>query len=293
MANTQVVYNRYQGRWAPSGSISVDAPDMATAIRLMAVMKGSEPLNVSMVESGVTIAANAPSATFTTECRYDGEVGEQIGSIIPSSATLPIGNIVVLNAVPKTGFAFERYVDETGATLSLDSEYRFNLLQNCKIIANFKKDEAAPSTLTVNPTLSKLLAVNRDDGNYEKSQANQNLISLAQTFDEDISTISLTFFGDIDLLQSYASTNPAQGTHKWIGLVVDTNEDYTKTTIYYNDQALPAQEFQDANHLGIIGNGAFIVWLKADEIISASKKFTIHTSDKQKKLFINVRFQDT
>ena len=287
MSNSQIVYNRYIGKWMPSGTMSVDAPDMATAIRLMTIKRGSEPINVTTLETNVYVTATVPSATFTTECHAEDVAGEIVGNVYPASSTVPIGNTVYLNAVPNEGFSFVNFTDEQGKILSTDPEYRFILVEDIKIIANFEKEEIDPTDISIDPTISKLLKVNRDDGNYTNSQYNQDHITLDQSLVDGIVRVKIT--GEIEDLKSFAST-AGMGIAKWVGIVIDTNESYKTTDIYYNGSVLPPQEFIDANNLGIIGDGAFILWLKAEEIAVAPKMINVYTSEKQKKLYIQFSF---
>jgi len=289
MANSQIIYNRYQGRWAPSGQMTVDAPDMATAVRLMSIKKG-EPIHVATLETNVYIAASVPSATFVTEARCGDISGDSIGNVYPASSTVPIGNTVYLNAVPTDQYEFVNYTNESGKVLATTSEYKFVIMEDIRVIANFKEREFDPKDLSIDPIISKLLRVNHDDGNYEKSQYNQDHISVTTALEDGM--VMATVTGDINNLKSFTSTS-GMGVAKWIGILVNTQEDYTKTSIYYNGAMLPDSEFTDANYLGVPGNGTFILWLKAEEIAVSPKLINVYTTDKQKKVYINISFKNT
>ena len=284
------IYNRYQGRWA-GGSMCVDAPDLRTAVLIMTQKRGSEPIHVSLLESNVYVAATQPTATFVTSVICDDVVDPNAGDVFPASATLPIGNTTYVNAVAKDGYEFKHFASNKGLIVSTSSEYKFTLSEDVELRAVFEKLPYNPADVSIEPTLSKLLRVNRDDGNYAKSQANQDAVTLATTYDESTNTITATFVGTLSTLQEFAST-AGMGTAKWIALAIDTNEDYTKDAIFYNGMQLPASEFTDANHLGLIGNGAFIVWMKAEEIAAAPKRINVYTSNKQKRVYINCNFTE-
>jgi hypothetical protein len=213
--------------------------------------------------------------------------GNIVGNVFPSSATVPIGNTVYVNAVASPGYAFTDFTDSDGQVLSTEPEYKFIISEDMKIIANFEEVATDPATLSVDPTISKLLRVNRDDGNYQDSQFNQDHIYIDTSLSDE--RILTKIYGELGTLKAFAST-AGMGIAKWVGVVIDTNESYKVTDIYYNGEVLPEQEFIDANNLGIIGDGAFILWLKAEELVSSPKTISVYTSDKQKKLYINFTF---
>lgn len=101
---------------------------------------------------------------------------------------------------------------------------------------------------------SKLTTVAADE-NEEKSQANQDAIDVTTSGE----TITITVNEE---LNSFPSTNPAQGTGEWVGLVIDTGEsDITNVT--YNGSALTQDDVDEAASVGV-GAGSFVLWLKAD-----------------------------
>lgn len=289
-----IVYNRYQGRYIPNGSITVDAGSLAVAAMIMTQKHGGEEPNmISLIEKNVLIATSSPTATFSVNT-YEGDtITPVVGRVYPPVASLPIGNSLLITAVPNEGYEFVKYTDMLGNTLSENKEYTFALVTDTQIKAIFKKLEIDPADLSLNVTLSKLLRVNYQDGNYEQSQQNQDMVSLSTTVDTNTNTIYASFIGDLASLNSFASTNPSQGTAKWLGLLVMTDFDYTKSTMYYNGAPLPAQEFKDSNYLGVPGNGNFIVWVKAEEIAQIPKKFTIYSEEKRKIVTISVGFKNT
>ena len=60
----------------------------------------------------------------------------------------------------------------------------------------------------------------------------------------------------------YASSNPAQGTHEWVALDIDTGEDdITKVT--FNGTQLTQADVDEAASIGL-GAGHFVLWVKAD-----------------------------
>lgn len=79
--------------------------------------------------------------------------------------------------------------------------------------------------------------------------------------------------------ESYESSNPAQGTHEWVGLVVDTGEDdITKVT--FNGQLLTAEDVAEAASVNA-GAGKFILWVKADDSVHYPRTIKLGTEGKQ------------
>ena len=65
-------------------------------------------------------------------------------------------------------------------------------------------------------------------------------------------------------LNTFASTNPAQGEAKWIGIDLGLNvDDITKLT--WNGGALTADDVAEAASVGL-GAGHIIFWAKADQL---------------------------
>ena len=101
--------------------------------------------------------------------------------------------------------------------------------------------------------------------------ANQSQVSDVTIAD---SIISVTV--DVDELVEFDSANPAQGIHKWIGILISTGlSDITK--IKYNDYQLTQADVTEAASVGGT-DGDIIMWLKCDEIIETPKLFTLWSS---------------
>ena len=70
--------------------------------------------------------------------------------------------------------------------------------------------------------------------------------------------------GSLASLNSFASTNPVQGSAKWIGLDLGTNvDDITKLT--WNGSPLSAADVAEAASVGL-GAGHIIFWAKAEQL---------------------------
>ena len=102
------------------------------------------------------------------------------------------------------------------------------------------------------------LAIAPADVNKEASQANQDAIEVVNS-DNEIFVV-----GHLADLNSFASTNPAQGEAKWIGLDIATNvDDITKLT--WNGYALSADDVAEAASVGLEA-GHIIFWAKAEQL---------------------------
>lgn len=100
------------------------------------------------------------------------------------------------------------------------------------------------------------------DANEAESQENQDLIlNIRQGGD----TVEIFIDGGVDALNEFASTNPAQGTGKWIGLAIDTGEDdITKVSV--GNYQLTQDDVDEAASVGVPA-GSFVLWLKAENYI--------------------------
>jgi len=86
----------------------------------------------------------------------------------------------------------------------------------------------------------------------------------------------ITVTAPVDELLAYASSNPAQGTHKWVAILITTGLP-TITAVKYNGSQLTST---DANEAAAVGGqaGDIVMWLKCDEIENTPKSFTLWSS---------------
>lgn len=92
---------------------------------------------------------------------------------------------------------------------------------------------------------------------------NQEHVQIIQTGN----TITL-YLKDTDSLKEFESTDPEQGTHKWIALDIDTGKTTVAGTVWQDGQYTFTAE--DENELGI-ANGHILYWFKADETPTTRK----------------------
>ncbi|HOT60584.1 MAG TPA: hypothetical protein PLJ83_13060 [Spirochaetales bacterium] len=86
----------------------------------------------------------------------------------------------------------------------------------------------------------------------------------------------ITVAAPVSELIAFPSSNPAQGTHKWIGMLITTGLPDI-TAVKYNGSQLTSADAAEAAAVGGSA-GDIVMWLKCDEIVSAPKVFTLWAS---------------
>ena len=81
---------------------------------------------------------------------------------------------------------------------------------------------------------------------------------------------------DLNALLSYESLNPAQGTHKWVAILITTGLPAI-TAVKYNGSQLTSADVAEAAAVGGQA-GDIVMWLKCDEIVNQPKSFTLWAS---------------
>jgi hypothetical protein len=101
--------------------------------------------------------------------------------------------------------------------------------------------------------------------------SNQSKVS-GITIEDNVITVAVP----VSELISFPSSNPAQGTHKWIGMLIATGLPDI-TAVKYNGSQLTAADATEATAVGGSA-GDIVMWLKCDEIINMPKVFTLWAS---------------
>lgn len=113
-----------------------------------------------------------------------------------------------------------------------------------------------------------------DDVNKTESQANQDKLKISKSGNK----ITVAVNGGVDSLNEFASTNPAQGSGKWIGLDINTGErDITKVT--YNGTLLTDDDVAEAESINLPA-GHFVLWLKAEVVKDIPRTIVLGTEGK-------------
>ena len=84
----------------------------------------------------------------------------------------------------------------------------------------------------------------------------------------------ITVTADVDGLEESESPDPAQGTHKWVGLGIGTGLP-SVALVKYNGAALSETDAEEAASVGLDADGEFILYVKADELSRDPKEFTL------------------
>lgn len=100
-------------------------------------------------------------------------------------------------------------------------------------------------------------AVNRSDMG---SEFNTNQAGVSIVMNKLTNTITVS--GDINDLVSYTSSNPEQGSHKWVGIGIKTGLD-SVDGVSVNDNVLDLLA-DEAARINGLSKGSFVFWFKAD-----------------------------
>jgi len=84
----------------------------------------------------------------------------------------------------------------------------------------------------------------------------------------------LTIAADVDDLEESASSNPEQGTHKWIGLGIGTGLS-SVALAQYNGEQLTDADASEAASVGLDQPGEFVLYVRAEELAEVPKVITL------------------
>jgi len=101
--------------------------------------------------------------------------------------------------------------------------------------------------------------------------ANQSKVT-SITIEDSIITVA----APVSELIAFPSSNPDQGTHKWVGMLITTGLPDI-TAVKYNGYQLTAADVTEAAAVGGSA-GDIVMWLKCDEIVNTTKTFTLWAS---------------
>lgn len=134
--------------------------------------------------------------------------------------------------------------------------------------------------------VAKIAAVPSGDPHAEEMTANQSKVS-AVTIANNVISLSV----DAEELVPFPSSNPAQGTHKWVGILISTGlTDITAAK--YNGVQLSEADVTEAASVGGTA-GDIVMWLKCDEIATVPKTFTLWVSGYAETVFTVVMTEPT
>ena len=119
-----------------------------------------------------------------------------------------------------------------------------------------KKDEFVPGcNLIPNPTDEELVT-------------NHSKVDSVNYVDNEIEVVV-----PVNDLIAYPSSNPEQGTHKWLGLEIKTGLNSIVGT-KFNDYELVEADATEATSVGCVA-GSFVLYIKAEDIVVTPRVFTL------------------
>ena len=128
------------------------------------------------------------------------------------------------------------------------------------------KDAGLMTPNTWNVTVAKAPTSLSDDMSVNQSKVE------SVTIEDNIITVSVP----VNELIAFPSSNPVQGTHKWVGILITTGlPDITEAK--YNNSQLTAADVAEAAAVGGSA-GDIVMWLKCNEIVNTPKTFTLWAS---------------
>jgi len=98
----------------------------------------------------------------------------------------------------------------------------------------------------------------------------RNNAKATATIDGTVITITV----NVADLEEYDSGASGQGVHKWIGLGIGTGLS-SLTKMRYNGGAATAADISEAVGVGLDQPGEFVLWVKADEVVTTPKTATL------------------
>ena len=107
------------------------------------------------------------------------------------------------------------------------------------------------------------------------------------TVSQDGNNIVIT--GSLNALNTFASTNPNQGSAKWVGIDLGTNLS-TIEGATWNGSTLTADDVAEAASVGL-GAGHIIFWGRADSLVLSPRTITIGAPDRED-VAITISFVD-
>lgn len=168
--------------------------------------------------------------------------------------------------------------DITKMTIDTDKNFMMQIQFSGKLdsILDMMKKLANGKFMLVSPRISGV----PNDANKDKCKINQDASKVTMEGDDIIVSTSL------DTLQEFKSTDPGQGTAKWIGLLINVGTDSIIGTNYGN-YAFTQADVTDANSVGGVA-GEFVIWIKAEEVVEKPYEFTLTRGSLQRTITIKV-----
>ena len=159
------------------------------------------------------------------------------------------------------------------------------------------------ANLPAGSTVDELLLALKEAGYVKKDEfdVDSNLIA-SPTEDELVANhakvVSVVCENDnievtvpVKELTAYPSSNPAQGTHKCLGLEIKTGLASIVGVTYNKDYVLTSEDATEATSVGCSA-GSFVLYIKADEIVAAPRTIYLDKAG-YKEAAITINIKDT
>lgn len=155
------------------------------------------------------------------------------------------------------------------------------------------------NNLPAGSTVDELLVALKEAGYVKKDEFVVGSSLISNPTDEELvdnhsKVVSVSYENDeievvvpVNELVAYPSSNPAQGTHKWLGLEIKTGVSPVKG-VKFDDYELTQEDVDEATSVGCAA-GSFVLYIKAELILETPRVFTLNKAGyKEVKVTIKV-----
>lgn len=124
--------NQYKGSYASAESQNVVATTIVEAANILSAT--TEPIVLTMVQSGIKVSTPDPDLTFTTV--IDNETAKEAGcAAYPAGATVANGAKVIFTAVPSSAYDFTAW-EVGGVQVSTDAQAEIEITSTSTVPVN-------------------------------------------------------------------------------------------------------------------------------------------------------------
>ena len=184
------------------------------------------------------------------------------------------GKLIIEEGAQVEGLPSLDNIPASEATRVSELNDNFNtLLVGLKEAGYVKKDQfTVDSNLIPNPTDAELVA------NHAKVEA--------VTYEDNVIEVKVP----VDELTAYPSSNPEQGTHKWLGLEIKTGVSPV-AGVKFDNYELTNDDAAEATSVGCAA-GSFVLYIKAEDIAVTPREFTL-SKPGYKTAKVTIKVKDT
>ena len=180
---------------------------------------------------------------------------------------VPVSYDGVTYALDTAAYRLAKFRAEIGDYVEIDSALFYYLFTELFLMVDSRAKNMFPSFMGSSVVLditARLAPSPTEADGVANNQAVQ-----AVTLSGDTITVAV----DLDDLVSFASSDPAQGSGKWLALEIGTGQ-ASITDVQYNGYTLTGQDVADAEATGCSA-GSFVLYIKAESVAASPKTFTL------------------